>query len=256
MGRISKQEKEGKGSAAAAAMSDATHFDPTLPGPTDKISAISAHLNSSLTLRHLIDASTCRPLTKCDSSKILPKTTYSKCYLNSPLETHLIVLGLIRDRTYQLFVDEQRRLFAMDINRAKRMIRSNVRENPQACSVSVEEMIAATANGLITGYNNVFNFCAQLPGLNQLSESDVHRLVKSKFFCIYGFFINCVYINGECYLTLPGDVQVTRRWSNLIMGPEITQRQFDYQEKISEFTETELALLIPYSLTMGVNGNS
>jgi hypothetical protein len=168
MGRISKQEKEGKAAAGfgvgGGGGGPELDHDPTISTQMDKFTAISAHLNSSLTLRHLIDASTCRPLAKCDSSKILPKTTYSKCYLNSPLETHLIVLGLMRDRAYQLFVSEQSRMFAGDVSRAKSIMRMPVKEYPGA-NASLEQVMAAMMADLSASYNKLYMICAQLPGL-------------------------------------------------------------------------------------------
>jgi hypothetical protein len=182
MGRVSKQDKETKShggvchlkTSAQATTTDelllALSLNDTLGhghdfdlDQADKYEAMRRHLSSAHTLRHLIDSSSCRTLTKCDTSKVVAKTLYSKAYLNGPLETHLLVIGLIRDRVHQLFTAEQQRVLSTDLDQAKSMVRQRVREYPGA-HASLEQVLSAIIQGLKPCMAILVNFCRQLPG--------------------------------------------------------------------------------------------
>jgi hypothetical protein len=101
------------------------------------------------------------------------------------------------------------------------------------------------------GVKSVFTYTKELPGLGELCSDDLNILVKSTFFLVSLIFLSKLYLDGEFYLRLPGNIRLSRKWVAVLMGTALGERILAFMQKIKDMdiSERERALLIPCIIT-------
>lgn len=61
-------------------------------------------------------------------------------------------------------------------------------------------------------YKNIISFAHNLPSLNELSADDFNVIVTNKALEYYILRNAPLFINNECFIMLPNQIQFTRKW--------------------------------------------
>jgi hypothetical protein len=182
-------------------------------------------------------------------SKLIAKTTEAKYTLNSPLESDLILLSLVRDRSYQLFIEVQAKMVGEDIEQIRRKTKTQLTKNSSCPDKSEDELFEITCDGSMSQYVNIMYYVSNLPWIRSLSRHDIEALVRSMYFIVFSVFMNKKYIRGEVHDKLPDGTALTTDHFSLRFGEDNARRMFETMEKLSKLTDSETALLTPFQLT-------
>ena len=107
----------------------------------DPVSAVysrNATMNL-ITIANLIRSSTSKLISSgYNTRQLLPHKSYTDAYLDTPCETKLIILNLLRDRSQQLYSSYMKSLTEADYQRARQTIRQT-RQETVAAEVQAED---------------------------------------------------------------------------------------------------------------------
>jgi hypothetical protein len=115
----------------------------------------------------------------------------------------------------------------------------------------LKEVWAGLLMGIPQFVKQIIAFCKRIPGVSQVAPKDFAALVNASVFDIYLVYRAPVFIDGQHYSWLSNGIQYTRAWMTKIIGEEMTNAIFAYEQELNELelTQRETALLIPYLLT-------
>jgi hypothetical protein len=209
----------------------------------------SSHLTNLVTIQNLIKSSTSRLLSSNDeASSLMARTSSTDTYLNSRMETDLVVFNLLRDRCYQLYAENN---FSKDADRAKAMVQMGIKKFP-GDELTFAETWPSLNSCMIARFEQFVKYTQSLPGIDRINRKDLFTLLSDLYLILSGIFTTRVFINEQSYIWLPGGIQLTRRLLNSFCTKALTDRVFRFHAKLAqmEITDHELALLTPVILTM------
>jgi hypothetical protein len=209
----------------------------------------SAHLTNLVTIQNLIKTSTSKLLASDeDASKLMAHTSYVNIYLNSRMQTDLIVLNMLRDRSYQLYTEKN---FCRDLDRAKAMVRMGVKNFP-GDELTFTEVWPSLNTYMTARFQEFYEYTQSLPGIDRISRRDLFALLGNSYIMLSALFVTRTFINDQSYIWLPGGIQLTRRLMEALCTKELSDLIYEFHAKIARIgvTDQELGLLTPVVLTM------
>lgn len=199
----------------------------------------------AITLQKLIQI-TCSRLANAD---IVPSTRYAKRYVNTPMESSLVFLSLLRDKSYQLFMEDDLTRQS-EYNKAHVLIKHRITEF-EGHDATLTQVVAAYVEKMYLNFRQWLKYLNELPGFDQIPRCDINVLMKQNFITIYGLFCSKLFIDGEYYHVLPGGIIFCRKWIEKVFGVELTDWSFDYQKDLKKLalSDSEMSLFLPYIFT-------
>lgn len=199
----------------------------------------------AITLQKLIQI-TCSRLANAD---IVPSTSYAKRCINTPMESSLVFLSLLRDKSYQLFIEDDMTRQS-EYNKAQVLIKHRITEF-EGHDATLPQVVAAYVEKMYLNFRQWLKYLNELPGFDQIPRCDINVLMKQNFITIYGLFCSKLFINGEYYHVLPGGIIFSRKWIEKVFGLELTDWSFDYQKDLKKLalSDSEMSLFLPYIFT-------
>nr|ASL70542.1 nuclear receptor [Brachionus calyciflorus] len=180
----------------------------------------------------------------------LLNTFLSEKILNKSKESQIMVLGMLRDKSSQLFKES---ICEFDSHEKKgiEMIESGniiIRYYSEEFIIMVKKkMLRILEKHAWT----LYKILCDLPGFQTFSVGDLKRILTSHFFVLLGLRTNRLFMNGDFFMFLDGDILLNRELFSLVMSKEISNFIFDfsYSIKAMNFTCQEFGLLMPFILS-------
>ena len=250
MGRIPKNEKERL--QLKVETENAQEKSTTIAAGTSKSSAVTNQNKNLFTIKNLIKSSTNKLISNQDTKSLLPNISFLNVYLDTPFESNLIVFNLLRDRAYQLYTEyfnsnvipyyEKALVIASQPDLASQYSSQNV---------TVTEFWRAFINYISFMFQVLVKYIIQLPGFSQLVRRDLNLLLKNNIFIVNGILNSKLLIDNEYYLTMPGEVHMSRSGMITAVGIELYEKIINALKETNDikFTNYELALILPYIIT-------
>ena len=91
----------------------------------------------------------------------------------------------------------------------------------------------------------------RLPGFERLSRSDSYKLTKNAVFIASAIQKAKLFINGDYYLVLPGDIQLSMMWFGKAFEEDIRVRLAESMAELAAYqlTNYDMALIMPFMIT-------
>ena len=252
MGRISKHKKE---QLKEKSINDKKIVE-TLKH--NQLSLIDNQLyNKMFSIKFLLKSARTHLIAEKDPAQLLAETYYSNVYIDTPLESSLFVLHLLRDRAYQIFnkhfnivvpyYDRLDEIIAK-LNRPSTLRQTMMPANPSDIWPIVLRWIS-------NYYKLYFNYAIELPGFADIPKRDLCFLVKKNIFLINALFHLNLWRNGDLYMMFTDEIQCGKEALLQIFGQQLGTMVIYLLTNYAEmkFTTNELALLIPYLITQNAN---
>jgi hypothetical protein len=182
------------------------------------------------------------------SSEIIPKTFFTNMYINSHDENILILLTLIKDKTYQLY-KEYTKIFESQLERANYLVKHNI---------TIYDGHDAT---LDQAWNAVFKYHSEhikdymiytkeLPGFNKICAEDLASIHRENITLIAMLRCQMLIIKGESYF-VSDNIQFCKSWTRKLFGEKACIHVFKLHTSFEDLhlTDNEMALVIPFILT-------
>jgi hypothetical protein len=177
---------------------------------------------------------------------------FSSAFMNKEPAFNLI-FTLLNDRIYQIFSECSSRAYRT-LERVNQELQhlAEMRVRIEANnSLDYSDFIDALVRASPTLLKEAECFYKELPGLNKLNVADFSKITQAKMLDYY-FIINSVlFIDGESYFYISGDIIYTRFWMSLIRPQEFVDGVFDFMSafNVLKLSKREKALLIAHILT-------
>lgn len=222
----------------------------------ESVSIVSTQSNtliktSDLFMRNLLDLH--KPL---KTANILPRTNYSSMFTTSFNQNDLsyhIISSLINDKIYQLYNTHSEPTL-MVYEKAQRMIaQGNIgilgKNSPE---LTLDQVWSSLVQSIPEFVKSVILFFKEVPGLNEINESDFANILNNKLFDFFVIMNSILFIKGESYLHLPNNIHYTRYWMQKIKGKYTTDVLFEFVQDLNDLnmTNKEKALFIVLVFTM------
>jgi hypothetical protein len=188
------------------------------------------------------------------TSNLIPKTDFLNAYVKFKINDfdyrNLITYSIVNNIVYQSFITHTN-FVESHIQKANDLVSKNIKIFPghDAC---FDDMFKELSQKNIPHIMRIAaSFLRVLPGLNELSISDLATIIKRGFIDFHVVTFCKLFINGESYLFLSDKYQFTRKWMIKIRGIEKTEIKFKTAEALNKLNLTvhEKALLIIFLLT-------
>ena len=181
-------------------------------------------------------------------SNIIPKTFFTELFVNTENESIIFLLSLIRDKSYQLYIDFTKPLES-NLKIAKEIAQSNTKIFP-GHDCCIDEVWKSYTNELSSHIKAYVLYARELPGFNKMDVDDFSAILNDSIPPIFGLKITKFFIDDECYLLID-HIQLSRKWMNLLIGKNVSDIIFEFHNKLHSLniTNQELALIFPYVLT-------
>ena len=204
-----------------------------------------------VTLRQIVKKATCPPIMSLRMSQLTAHTSITSAFLNTPLQTNLLVCNILRDRAYQSYLEHIGRMMAPFYEKAQELARLKL-DKPPGQDVNKHDLWAAYMAHTKDTIETTVKFIKSLPGFAQLNPGDLQVLLKKRTYMVTGFFKFKMFINNEYYLLLPEGIQFTKENVFKMSGSELGAQIIGLFGAVSEmrFEDDELALIVPYVLTL------
>lgn len=210
------------------------------------------NLINFLTLRNVMSMCKAHPFPRSDSSHLVASTYFSNTYLNTFNENILFVISLLRDKSYQLFMD-LRRQFDPSFKRMVQVRRQNQHRNPPLGYDVSPDLGWVLMKKLLSEHTQAVTiYTRQLPGFNRICVQDLETIVMNHTFALLSFRMQYLYADNEIYYMLSDDVQMSRNLMRRTVGEMLAQKIYGYHERIETlgFTDHELAAICPFFLSL------
>nr|ASL70587.1 nuclear receptor [Brachionus plicatilis] len=189
--------------------------------------------------------------------QIFPNTPFAEKYLNCSNENQLIVLSLLRDKSYQIF-KEHAKEFEEHEKLARKLIESDYKPRDIVrTSDRVFDLKRKNMNALLKHASSMFQIIHELPGFQRINKHDLPRILSDGFFVIFGLRAIKLFINDDYYFMLDESTPMNREVFALLTSEGVRDYAFDFYSKFKKLnlTDQEYALLIPIFLTMSTSSS-
>ncbi|CAF0957751.1 unnamed protein product [Brachionus calyciflorus] len=183
--------------------------------------------------------------------KSIPFTFYREKFLNSSNQNQVLVLSLLKDKTYQLF-QECNEGFDTYETRALNILQSGYVPIENERSQENIDFIRQTFLSFLQNHAlAIYKFINNLPGFDRLDKHDMNVMMNDNFFSILGYRTYKLFLEDDCFLMLDENIQFDKKIASFVLGDDIQKRVFKYCFKITSFnlTEVEIALSTAFILT-------
>nr|ASL70623.1 nuclear receptor [Brachionus koreanus] len=185
------------------------------------------------------------------STKFLPKNLYTEKYLNCSHQNQLIVLSTLRDKVYQIYLEQTQEFKEHEI-KARNLILNNYKPIKVEKGSNLARELGK--RGIFEMQKHAFslsNFLEQLPGFQNLTGKDFEVVLKERFFSVHALRTANLFINNEFYFML-GDIPMTSEIFSLLTDCRVCDLLFKFLKffQKSKMTVHELALIVPIVQTM------
>ncbi|CAF0764325.1 unnamed protein product [Brachionus calyciflorus] len=213
--------------------------------------------DKTLSIKNLIKSNNLRQFNKLDPKHLVPYTFISEKYLRSTNEHKIILITLLRDKTYQVF-KKYTHEFEIQEKRALSLIEAGYTPVKYDLNKSlVRQMRNKILSFLQSHAASTLQMLQELPGFECFERSETNSIISDNFFSVLGIRIYKLFINNESFLMLDENIQLNNEAMSKCMGNDFRSRLNDYifNTKFFKFTDSELALLIPFFFSTSL-GNS
>lgn len=178
------------------------------------------------------------------SSETLSKILYSHPFLNSITDNNLIVLTLLRDRCYQLYMDYLKISDKIFNDCTKRMYQNTTNLSTEYGWRLVYQMIVQHSK-------EITKFAEELPGFSNLYVSDFKAALNSRMCCLDGIRMNKYFTNEDCYMDLGENTRLDKKLFIRLLGEPLTAKILKYHSLLTKLnlTNQETALMLPLVLS-------
>ena len=176
--------------------------------------------------------------------------SFSKC-INS-IDSNRILLNLMRDKSYQLYIVLENTFYKPDLERGKVLVsQQHAMSTFTGHDATISEVWSGVFKNIADTLSFIFKFVSELPGFSNLSPRDLGLLIKQHFFEIHGYIIYKLWINDEFFLLLPNGIQFTKNWIRKTMGEAALNMMLEQVRRLCllSVNDYEIALIIPYCLS-------
>lgn len=186
--------------------------------------------------------------------ELIIKSSYTKLNLEIPADPNEIVLGMLRDRAYQLFGSNNQHI-ETECQKAKQIILyrpPNIfNDLAHVDQLSVEQIESGVLQRLMMDMRSMFQYVVKLPGFDDMEKSDVASLMKENFLLLHPVQFSRLLVNGEWFAILPGEIFYTRRCQEKWLGPDWAKVMLAFASGLNslELTQYEMSLILPYILS-------
>ena len=179
---------------------------------------------------------------------IVPKTFYTQNLINSHEENILLLLPLLRDKSYQLY-NQLTSPFELGLENAFYLAKNNIKIYPGQ-DASLEEFISSAYAFNEHFIKNYIIYTSELPGFARICMEDLTNIVKSMILVVLFLCTSKYFVNDECYLMVC-DIQLTKNRICDMVGSESCEFIFSFHRFFQNLnlTSNENALLIPFILS-------
>ena len=205
--------------------------------------------SQSVSLKFLIKYKNLNPFNLKHIQSSMPRPYLSQ---NGIDQNQLIVLSLLRDKSYQLF-KEHTKEFENHENKAKQIIESGYEINTNQFTHQIFDLMKNKIMEILTKHAlSIFQLTQELPGFQQFERNDLNSLIKENFFFLFGVRTKCLCKNNDYFLFLDQDIQLNKDALAIIVGETVRDNIFDFNSLFSvlNLTDAEFALLIPFFLSI------
>jgi hypothetical protein len=210
------------------------------------------NLINYLTVRNIFNLSKNHRFTGNDTSQLICHSNFTNVYLNTYNENILFVLTLLRDKCYQMFV-EARKPLEPSYRRALQLVRTPAHLRPPAPGneLSADKVWTLVCAMLGQHVSRLAAYCQKLPGFDRIDLTDLATIIDQHTFAAIGLINSHLFIDGENYLMLNPDVQLTRHLMQKVLGPRFVCQIFTYHDNVNALglSVYEIAAILPLILT-------
>nr|ASL70509.1 nuclear receptor [Brachionus rotundiformis] len=183
--------------------------------------------------------------------KILPKISIQEKYLNCSDDNKLLVLSLLRDRSYQIFI-EQTLVYNEHKKRALELIGSNYKPKLNLLTDTIHDLRQKDMLAMKKHAQSMFKIIEELPGFDRLTRKDLQFVLNDGFFTVSIVLTMSLFIDGDYFLMLDDQTPMTSEVFALLTTEDVRNSIFDFFKKLKKLnlTDQESALLIPIFLSI------
>nr|ASL70510.1 nuclear receptor [Brachionus rotundiformis] len=184
--------------------------------------------------------------------QILPKINLMEKYLNCSFESQLIVLALLRDKSYQIFKEQTKEFEEHEKLALKVMESNNHHRQLERTQSTIQTLKRKNINALLKHASSMFQIINQLPGFQRISKKDLPRILSDSFFMIFGVRAIKLYINDDYFFMLDENTPMNREVFALLTSESVRDCAFEFYSNLKSLnlTDQEYSLLIPIFLLM------
>lgn len=204
-----------------------------------------------ISLNFLIKYKKLDSLISMNIQNLVPRSYLSKNGLD---ENQIIVLSLLRDKSYQLFKDYTKE-FESHETKAKQLIQSGHQIKKYEITKELFILIKKTILEILEKHAlSVFQMIRELPGFQQFNRNDLNILVKNNFFFLFGIRTKSLCKNDDYFLFID-DIPLNRNTLGIIAGEKVRDNIFEFNShfRMLNLTDQEFGLLIPFFLSISSN---
>lgn len=187
-----------------------------------------------------------------EPKQIMPNTFYTEKYLNSSNQSQIIVLSLLRDKSYQIFI-EQAKEFEDHEKKARKLIETNFKPKKIAnTSEIIFNLKRKNMKALMQHASSLFQIIHLLPGFQRIGKQDLSRILSDGFFIVFGVRSIKLFINNDYFFMLDENTPMNSDLFALLTSEAVRDSAFEFYSNFQKLnlTDQEYALLIPIFLTM------
>nr|ASL70619.1 nuclear receptor [Brachionus koreanus] len=185
------------------------------------------------------------------STKFLPKNLYTEKYLNCSHQNQLIVLSTLRDKAYQIYLEQTQEFKEHEI-KARNLILNNYKPiKVEKGSYLALELKKRDKKEMEKHASSMFKFVEQLPGFQKITKNDIQIILKRVFCSVFAIRTVNLFIENEFYY-MYDDIPMTSDIFAFITSQKIRDIHFKFYKIIQmlNLTEQEIALSVPLIFLM------
>ncbi|CAF0864734.1 unnamed protein product [Brachionus calyciflorus] len=169
------------------------------------------------------------------------------------LENGLLMLSLLRDKCYQIFLEYNHEFNKIHYDKALSLLNRMETDDGETIkcnkNLTVKQIWDYFLPALQKNINSSIVYFKNLPGFSQLSDYDFKRCVIDRVFIVITLRVAKLYIDKEFYLYLHLDDEVyfSRELMEKAYGSELAKDIFGFFDRFAELklTDYEISVLIP-----------
>ena len=163
-----------------------------------------------------------------------------------------LTLSFMSDKIYQVHIETNDRVAGF-YQRAQQFIKSkNSITLVEGHNASLVDVWTGLLEGTKKNIKELISFARQIPGFDKVNTDDLKTILDNRLFDFFMIKHSFLFIDGECYIMLPNNIQYTKSWLTSVIGKLMTDALFEFADEFNQLglTTKEVALMVPYILTI------
>lgn len=212
--------------------------------------------SKSISLKKMASESKIDLCGQIEPEKPVPNTSFVKNYLPSIGENQPVILSLLKDKCYQLYIDLVQE-FESQEKRALSLVKFGYSLNFELSSDFLMKLKAKDLIFLKNHTRSMIQFINSLPGFDQITKHDLKEILSNTFFTTLGIRTIKLFLQNDYFLMLDEDIQLNRELFGVLMSERVRDVVFEFffQLKSCGLTDQEYSLLIPFIFTLNCKIN-